>query len=293
MAEVELHDPQALVSAEWLEQHLDDPELRIYDCSTILDFNTGDDRPYKVVSCQPEHDAGHIPGALWLDLQNDFSRADSAFAMTLDSPERVAAAFERAGVDNESRVVLYSRRSISWATRFWWMLRWLGFDRAAVLDGGFERWQADGRPLSTDTSSYPPGNLTVRLRPDLFVGRDQVLSAVDDPDTCLVNALGTDIFTGQNPRYGRPGRITGSVSVPKVDLIDPETFVFRPPGEIAARFAKAGAGASDKHIMYCGGGIFATTDAFWLHLLGHDKVAVYDNSMSEWGADESLPMETG
>ncbi|MFC3615720.1 sulfurtransferase [Lutimaribacter marinistellae] len=289
----DLRHPDALVDTAWLEAHLDDPKLRIFDCSTVLDFKTSDGRPYRVLNCKPEHDAGHIPGAGIFDLQAEFSDPDSPYGMTLSPPDKVAAAFARHGVDDETRVILYSRRSPSWATRFWWMLHWLGFDRAAVLDGGWEKWAAEKRPRSTTPCTYPQGHLTVRPRPGAFVGRDEVLAALPEPQTCLVNALGADIFHGRNARYGRPGRIPGSVNVPKVDLVDARTHAFLPPDQIAAAFAAVGADRADRHITYCGGGIFATVDAFWLYQLGHDKVAVYDNSMSEWGSDATLPIETG
>jgi thiosulfate/3-mercaptopyruvate sulfurtransferase len=290
MEKVMLCDPDALVTCDWLEQHLDDEKLRIFDCSTVLEFNTGE-TPYRVVNCRAEHEQGHIPGAGYLDLQADFSRAESPFKMTLAEPEKVASAFERMGVGDGSRVVLYSRRSMAWAARFWWMLRWLGFDRASILDGGFERWQSDGRPVSSDQSSYPPGHLTLKRRPEIFVGKEQVLAAIDDPTTCTVNALGADVHSGENSRYGRPGHIPGSVNIPKVSLIDPDQKTFKSPEEIATIFASAGVGGAEKHIAYCGGGIFATVDAFWLHQLGHDNIAVYDNSMSEWATDTTLPIE--
>jgi len=172
------------------------------------------------------------------------------------------------------------------------MLRWLGFDNAAVLDGGFEKWEAEGRPLSTDTGSYPGGHLTIRLQPNLFVTKEDVLKAIDEPGTCLVNALGRDIFSGENLRYGRPGRIPGSINLPQVELVDPNTHAFLPANEIVRMFESAGAIGADRHVTYCGGGIFATVDAFWLYQLGHDNVAVYENSMSEWGPDHALPMET-
>lgn len=291
MGTIEIRNPDALVSGDWLERHLGDPDLRVFDCSTVLAFDDAGDKPYRVVSCRDEHDAGHIPGAGYLELQRDFSRADSPFAMTLAEPDTVAGAFARAGVDDSSRVVLYSRRSMSWATRFWWMLRWLGFDRAAILNGGFERWGVDGRPLSTDACTYPAGRLTVKLRPGIFVGKEEVLAAIEDSATCTVNALGADIHSGENARYGRPGRVPGSVNVPKVELVDPETGEFKSPQEIAQKFATAGVDRAERHIAYCGGGIFATVDAFWLHQLGHDDVAVYDNSMSEWANDPGLPIE--
>lgn len=291
MADVKLRNPGALVSTEWLAENLRVPNLRIFDCSTVLKFGAGGERPYCVLNCASEHSAGHIPGANCFDLQRDFSDNDSPYGMTLAAPETVSAAFEKAGVSDGTHVVLYSRRSPSWATRFWWMLRWLGFDAASVLDGGFEKWVAEGYPLSTEPSTYPEGSMTVRLRPDLFVGKEQVLAATEDPATCLVNALGRDVFSGENSRYGRPGRIPGSVSVPKVDLIDRDTHAFLPAGHIARVFESVGADKAKGHITYCGGAIFATVDAFWLHQLGHDQVAVYENSMSEWGPDHSLPIE--
>lgn len=292
MPEVEMTNPDALVGTQWLEKHVDDENIRVFDCSTVLQFEEGGKRPYRVVNCAQDHHAGHIPGAGYFDLQGDFSVESSPFGMTLADPTTVASAFEKAGVDDGTRVVLYSRRSQSWATRFWWMLRWLGFDNAAVLDGGFEKWVAEGRPLSTQPCNYPDGHLTVRLRPELFVGKTEVLTATQDPATCLVNTLGRDIFSGENPRYGRPGRIPGSVNVPQVELVDPSDNTFLPPNEIASALASQAAETAERYITYCGGGIFATVAAFWLNQLGHDNVAVYENSMSEWGPDPSLPIET-
>ncbi len=293
MSEPVFRDPEAIVSTGWLAAHLEDPDLRVFDCSTQLIFEVGTGRPYRVVNGFEDHARGHVPGAGCLDLQADFSRQDSPFAMTLAAPEQVASAFARNGIGKSSRVVLYSRRSPSWATRFWWMLRWLGFDNAAILDGCYETWLREGRPVSTTPCRYRPDKLPVNLRPDLFVGKNEVLSAIGDDKTCTVNALGPDLFSGENARYGRPGRIPGSVNVPKVSLVDPDTLKLLPPQEIAERFARAGAGRADRHITYCGGGIFATLDAFLLYQLGHDDVAVYDNSLSEWATDAALPMEVG
>ena len=291
MTAIAIRNPDALVSTGWLEARLKDRSLRVFDCTTQLVLDDGGNRPYRIVSRRDSHDAGHIPGASHLDLQADFSNLDSPFGMTLADPRQVLAAFERNGVGDGTKVVLYSRGSMSWSTRFWWMLRWLGFDNAAVLNGGFDKWEAEGKPISTASCAYPEGRLTLRLRPEVFVGKDTVLSAISDNDTCTVNALGTDVHSGQNPRYGRPGRIPGSVNVPQISLVDADTLEFLPAATIAKRFAEVGAHKGKRHITYCGGGIFATVNAFWLHQLGHLNVAVYDNSMSEWGRDESLPVE--
>ena len=285
-------DPDALVTGDWLESRLGDPGLRVFDCTTELVLEEGTGRPYRVVSGRDGYEAGHVPGAGYLDLQRDFSVQDSPYSFTLPAARDAATAFERHGVGDGSRVVLYSRTSLPWATRFWWMLRWLGFDNAAVLDGGYAKWVAEGRPVSIDPCRYPPGTLTVAERPGLFVGRGEVLAGIGNPAVCTINALGPDVHAGENPRYGRPGRIPGSVNVPAPALVDPGTMELLPPSQIARAFSAAGADPAGRTITYCGGGIFATLDAFLLHQLGFRDVAVYDNSMSEWATDETLPIET-
>ena len=284
--------PDALVSGPWLERHLDDPALRVFDCTTYLVYEEGAARPYRVVSGRADYDAGHIPGSGFLDLQGEFSVESSPYRFTLPSVDSVADAFARHGVGDGTRVVLYSRKNMQWATRFWWMLRWLGFDDAAVLDGGYDKWVADGRAVSTEPSAYPAGSLSVAPRPELFVGKEEVFAAIGRSDTCTINALLPDLHSGENPRYGRPGRVPGSVNAPAPGFLNPETLELLPPEEVAQRFAAVGADPGKRIITYCGGGIAATLDAFLLHQLGYRDVAVYDNSMSEWATDETLPIET-
>jgi thiosulfate/3-mercaptopyruvate sulfurtransferase len=283
--------PEAIVSGDWLEAHLADPELRIYDCTTYLRYEEGTGRPYRVESGRADWQAGHIPGAMHLDLQADFSDTAAPTSFMRLSPEATAAAFARHGVGEGTRVVLYARNSPQWATRFWWMLRWIGFDNAAVLDGGMDKWEAEGRPVTTEPASYAPGRLTARPRPGLFVGKEEMLAAIGDGAVCSLNALDATLHSGANPRYGRPGRIPGSTSVPAASLIDPATKAFRAPGQVADAFRAAGATPQKRILNYCGGGIAATLDAFLQHQLGFTDTAVYDASMSEWAKDESLPIE--
>ena len=292
MGNVQFRHPDALVSGSWLESRLDDPALRIFDCTTYLHYEEGTGRPYRVESGRADYDAGHIPGSGFLDLQGEFSVGDSPYRFTLPSPDAVAAAFARHGVGDDTRVVLYSRKSPIWATRFWWMLRWIGFDAAALLDGGYDKWVADERAISTEPCRYPAGDLSVTPRPGLFVGKEDMLGAIGTADTCSINALTPDLHAGETPRYGRPGRIPGSVNVPALSLVDPDTKEIRPPDTVAAAFAAVGAEPGKRILAYCGGGIAATLDAFLLHQLGYQDIAVYDNSMSEWATDESLPIET-
>ncbi|HEY4254037.1 MAG TPA: rhodanese-like domain-containing protein [Roseomonas sp.] len=283
--------PDAIVDTAWLDQHLDDPAVRIFDCTTYLRYETGTGRPYRVESGREDYEAAHIRGSAFLDLQGELSDPSSPFNFTMPAADDLAARLAAKGVGDGHRIVLYARNSMQWATRVWWMLRAIGFDDAAVLDGGFEKWQAEARPVAAGVTDYPAATLVARPRPGLFVGRDAVRSAIGDAGICTINALAPDLHSGANPRYGRPGRIPGSVNVPASSLVDAASATFRSPEQVAATFAAAGADRSRRIILYCGGGIAATLDAFLLHQLGHADLAVYDASMSEWAKDASLPLE--
>jgi thiosulfate/3-mercaptopyruvate sulfurtransferase len=290
-----LRDPDALISTDDLAPRLGQPGLRVYDCTTYLEPpDPGSDDPYKVVAGWKTFVAGHIPGADFLDLQAELSATDTRLKFMMPPAEHLALAFGRHGLGDGARVVLYSIGTMMWATRVWWMLRALGFDGAAVLDGGFDRWQAEGRPIETgDPKGYPPAPFTPRPRPGRFVDKTTVKAAIGDPGTVTVNALGPQFHQGLEPsRYGRPGRVPGSVNVPAASLVDPATKRFVAPADALARFAAAGIGADRRVIAYCGGGISATIDLFLLHQLGFDDLTLYDGSMGEWAKDPSLPIET-
>lgn len=292
---IDYRDRGAIVSTEELAGRLDDPELRIFECTTYLHYLTEeDDAPYRVESGRADYEQGHIAGAGFLDIQGELSDSTSPrhLRFTMLPPDRLAAVLARRGIGDSDSVVLYSRGRNVWATRVWWMLRSIGFDAAAVLDGGWEKWAREGRPVSTGEPDFTPATLTPRPRPGLFVARDAVTAAMDDPDTCVINALDADLHRGENPRYGRPGRIPGSVNVPASSLVDPDTNTFLPADEAASAFQNVGADPSRRTVLYCGGGIAATLDAFLLHQLGYEDLSIYDASMSEWARDESLPMET-
>jgi thiosulfate/3-mercaptopyruvate sulfurtransferase len=289
MTEQWLH-PELIVKGDWLEANLSDPSLRIFDCTTYLRYEVGTGRPYRVESGRADWEKGHIPRSTYLDLQADFSDSEATTSFMRLSPEDTAAAFARLGVDATSRVILYSRGGPQWATRFWWMLRWIGFDNTAILDGGLESWTSEGRALTTDVSSYPAGELAAKPRPDLFVEKDAMLAAIGNEAVCSLNALTADIHSGENPRYGRPGHIPGSKNVPFSALIDLETKALHPPQTAASAFAAEGATPDKRILNYCGGGIAATLDAFLQHQLGYQDITVYDASMSEWAMDASLPI---
>lgn len=286
-------NPAAIVSTDWLQEHLEDPSVRIFDCTVYLHYETETGDPYRVESGRADYETkGHIPGAAFIDLQADLSNPDSPYRFTLLDPEETARRFGELGVDDGTRVVLYCRDTVQWATRIWWMLRYVGFDNAAILDGGWNKWALEGRPVSTEPVRFPAGRVTPRPRPEIFTGKEDVLGAIGDASTCTINALSPDLHSGENPRYGRPGRIPGSVNVPVRSLLDPTTMALPSPDAAAEAFSAVGAAPSKRSIVYCGGGIAATLDAFLLYQLGHEKVTVYDSSMSEWATEPSLPIET-
>lgn len=288
------HHPEALVSTAWLAAHLDDPDLRIFECTAYLRYaEPGEDVPYRPEAGREDYNAGHIPGAGFFDLPGELSRQDAAVAFMMLTADQFATAVGRQGIGDGSRLVLYSRDRAMWATRAWWMFHVLGFP-AAVLDGGFEKWLADGHPQSTLPCGYPPATFTPRPRPGMMVAKERVLKAIDDPGTCLINTLSVADFVGEEPsRYGRPGRIPNSVNLPWADLTDPGSGTFIPLEQAQVRLAAIGAERAERVICYCGGGISATMGLFLLYRLGHDNLALYDASMSEWARDESLPIERG
>jgi thiosulfate/3-mercaptopyruvate sulfurtransferase len=200
----------------------------------------------------------------------------------------------RYGVGEGTRVILYDRFKNIWAARLWWMLRAVGFDDAGVLNGGWKKWTAEGRPVSTDADTRPAARFVARPRPALFVGKPEVLGAIGDGATCVVNALSEEQHRGTGGvTYGRPGRIAGSVNVSAQHLVDEHTHAYLGTHQLRQRFETVGALDAKRVITYCGSGIAASSDAFVLTFLGHRNVAVYDASLSEWAADPSLPMETG
>ena len=288
-------EPEALVETGALEAALGEPDLRIVDCTTWLrPAEPGDDAPYRVEPGRGDYDAGHIPGAVFLDIQGEISDPDTRLRFMCPAAERFADAMGRLGIGDGVRVVLYSAGSIMWATRVWWMLRALGFDAAAVLDGGFEKWKLEGRPVTTAPGAYPPARFEPRPRSGFFVDRHHVLDRLGDDASALVNALAPEFHLGEGPsRYGRPGRIPGSVNVPAASLLDPDTRAFVPLAEARRTFEDAGV-TPDRHVVaYCGGGISATVDLFLLHQLGYPDLTLYDASMGEWARDPELPIETG
>jgi len=280
-----------LVSTEWLAKELGAPDLRIVDCTVKFEVN---DAGLQIDSGRAAWEAAHIPGSCHVDLLRALSDPATAVPMMCPPPDQFAAAMESVGVGDECRVVLYDGQMNAWAARVWWMLRAFGFDRAAVLDGGWRAWSSEGRPVGEGPEAPPPrARFTPRPRPGLFVGKDRVLGALGDDRVAIINALERAVYRGDRVDYGRAGHIPGSLNVPFTELVDRHTHRYLPPAELREAFGEVLASGPDRIVTYCGAGVAASSAAFVLALLGIEDVAVYDGSMLEWAADPALPLVTG
>lgn len=286
--------PTSLITTDQLAAMLGEPNLRVYDCTTYLEPTPPESQaPYLVVPGRKTYEAGHIPGADFLDLQGEFSDTATELRFMMPGTAQLEAAFGRHGLDGSKKVVLYSIGTMMWATRFWWMLRSLGVD-VGVLDGGFDKWKAEGRPIETGApKGYPAATFKAAPRAGFFVDKSTVLSRIGDASTVTVNALGPQFHRGLEPsRYGRPGRVPGSRNVPAATLINAADKTLTSIADAEAKFAAQGITRDKNVICYCGGGISATIDLFMLAQLGYDKLTLYDASMGEWARDPALPIET-
>jgi thiosulfate/3-mercaptopyruvate sulfurtransferase len=284
--------PEYVVETAWLAERLSDPGVVVLDGTTHL--MPPPPKPYHVVSGRADFEAGHIPGAQFVDIDTELSdpHQPPGLHFTLPSPELFAAGMARLGIGNDTMVVCYATANHWWATRLWWMLRVFGHDKAAVLNGGFQRWKAEGRPVETGPARPRAHAVFVaRYHPEMVADKHEVLAAIGKADTCTVNALRPEQHAGTGGTvYGRLGRIKGSINVPAVSVVD-EDNRFKPAAELRRMLAEPL--AKPEVITYCGGGIAASSITMLLAMLGHENVKLYDASLSEWAPDPALPMESG
>src|SRR3954469_25211128 len=279
--------PGPLVEAGWLASHLDD--VIVLEATAWLDPPLRAGQPYDVRSGRADWEESHIPGSAFADVVHDLAEPHPTLNFTFPSPERFTAGMSALGVEDGVAVVAYDRNGMTWATRLWWLLHSYGFDDASVLNGGFAAWVREGRAVTAEPPPERIARFVPRPRPEAMADKDEVLAG----PACLLNALSPAVFRGEENRYGRAGRIPGSVNVYARSLVDPETHRLLGRDALRERLAAAGCLGGERVVAYCGAGISATLDAFALLMLGAGDVAVYDGSMSEWVSDPALPLEQG
>lgn len=274
-----------LVSTDWLAAHLHDPDLRVVDARWYL--------PTLKRDARAEYLAGHIPGAVFFDI-DEIKDTRNPLPHMLPSPAEFAAAAGRLGIGDGDRVVAYGARHMIASARVWWTLRVFGHERVAVLDGGFPKWRAEGRPLETGAPSVAPRRFTAGWRPELVRDLAAVRGNVDTGAEQVVDARSQGRFAGTEPepRPGlRSGHIPGSRSLPYERLFSAQDGTLLPPPALREAFTGAGLDLQRPVVATCGSGVSACVLAFALHRLGRLDVAVYDGSWSEWGSRADTPVE--
>ena len=274
----------SLVSTVWLAEHLWESDLVVVDSSWHM--------PASGRSGRAEYLEAHIPGARFLDL-DEVSDPASPLPHMLPTAQGFGAAMERLGIGRDDRIAVYDNSPTRNAARGWFMLRHFGAGSVAILDGGFQKWTAEGRP----TESGEAARRDARFEPDETAGevvtKQQILSG--EVLTPLLDARGPGRFEGSepDPRPGvERGHIPGACNLPFAALYN-EDGTFRTPDELRRLFARAGVDPTRPFVASCGSGVTANSLIFAAHLLGHDGNSLYDGSWSEWGADPATPKAVG
>ena len=282
--------PSPLVTTDWLAEHLGDERLVVVDAS-VLSIATAAGARW--LSGLDEYlIAGHVPGAVFADLLEEFSDPDGRFTFTRPTLDRLERAARDLGIDDDIAVVVYDSSIGHWAARLWWLLNAAGFDRVAVLDGGLARWQAEGRTLEPGFEvPRDAGTLTLGHVDGFWAELDEVRRISEgESDAALVCALSPSDFRGETGARPRRGHIPRSVNVPVGSVVDRETRTQLRGSALAERVAPATSAGAARIVVYCGGGIAAAGTGLALRRAGHTDVAVYDGSLDEWAADPELPL---
>jgi len=271
-----------LVTTNWLENHLGEPDLKIVDASWHM--------PASGRNGREEYRARHLPGAVFLDVDALSDAANPAPHM-LPAPDEFGRAMAALGIGRGDRIVVYDNSPIHTAARGWFMLRHFGARNVAILDGGISKWLAEGRPTEAGEPETHRADFAAEPQAEI-VSKEQILAGIDTP---LLDARGRPRFEGSQaePRPGlAAGHVPGARNLPFDELYCPDG-TFRSPATLRALFELAGIDPDAPFVASCGSGVTACSLIFAAHLLGNDDVRLYDGSWSEWGADPATPKAVG
>jgi len=277
----------ALVSTQWLAEHLNAPDVRIVDGSYYL--------PHEGLNPRAEYEVQHIPGAVFFDI-DEIADTTNPLPHMLPPPEKFSSRVRKLGLGDGVRIVVYDQRGIMSAPRVWWTFRFFGHEDVAVLDGGLPKWLREGRPISEEPAHPGERHFTPRVNSLMVRDRQQILANLKNHREQVLDARSAGRFAGRDPepRPGlRGGHIPGSLSLPFTDLLDRESQTFLPPDQLRAQVEAAGVDLNRPVVTTCGSGITAAVLALGLHMIGHADVSLYDGSWTDWGQPGECPVETG
>ncbi|MGB0684424.1 MAG: 3-mercaptopyruvate sulfurtransferase [Magnetovibrionaceae bacterium] len=280
-------NPDALVSTEWLANHLESPDVRIVDCTWFM--------PGSGRQAAREFEEKHIPGAVRFDV-DAIAEPGTDLPHMLPSQELFSSRVRKLGLGSGNRIICYDANGGHMAAmRVWWMFRVFGHDDVAVLNGGLPKWELEGRPVSDLPAPQRERHFQAIERHSLVRDLDQMKANVVSAKEQVVDARSSGRFIGTDPepREGlKSGHIPGSLNLPFDRLLDlPGLGTVRPASELKAAFADAGIDPARPVVTTCGSGITAAVIAFGLYLTGHREVAVYDGSWTEWASQDDTPVE--
>ncbi|HEY0445938.1 MAG TPA: 3-mercaptopyruvate sulfurtransferase [Allosphingosinicella sp.] len=276
----------SLVTTQWLAAELGAPDLRVIDASMFLAGSGRDARA--------EYEAEHIPGAVFFDHQ-DIADSHSPLPHMVPPEHKFASRMQTLGLGDGNRFVVYDNSPLHSAARAWWLLKIFGAHYVAVLDGGLQKWKAEGRPVESGRVHVRHAHFTPLFDSGAVADKDHVSSILHSSGHEIVDARGASRFAGEEaePRAGlEPGHIPGSRSLPQDRLFNQDN-TWKREEALGAAFEEAGVDLTKPMVTTCGSGVTAAVLLFGAHLLGKSDVKLYDGSWAEWGADPATPKAKG